>query len=301
PPPEPSKQAAQTTAAAAPSKQVAQTTAAAAPSKQASQPTAAAGSAKRVRETSPAALEASFDSELEKENAKEDAEFAQSEAKIKAKNEIDEVLAPKLDALKEKLRTETTGAFDPRYAEIEKEINKIRQQIQDQRDIIFGKKESAAPAGAPEKIEDDFKLDLQPGAQVKKTETETSQETATETTTTNVTETGGGSTQRTSAVTVLSPEAEKLKAEHDKIEKEMKALGQRLMSEGMSPGDAFNDPKVLALRKRKREIGIKIDTIPRIEVSAASVTKIPGKNINKTKVLVVNTNQTKVRNVMVGG
>jgi len=256
-----------------------------APPKQAAQPKP--GAMKRTRDVTPAELEASFDSELEKENAKEDAEFAQSEAKIKAKNEIDEVLGPKLDALKEKLRTETTGAFDPRYAEIEKEIDKVRKQIQDRRDIIFGKKESAAPSGAPEKIEDDFKIDLQPGAQVKKTETETLQETATETTTTNVTETGGGSTQRTSAVTVLSPEAEKLKAEHDKIEKEMREIGRKLMSEGMDPGDAMTDPRVLALAKRKREIGIKIDTIPRIEVSAASVTKIPGKNISRTNTVVV--------------
>ena len=245
-------------------------------------------------------LEDDFDREFEKQNAKEDAEFAKTEARIKAKNEIDEVLAPKLDELLEKRRTQTTGVFDPRYEEITKDINKIRQQIQDRRDIIFGKEESAAPAGAPEKIEDDFKVDIQPGAQVERTETETSQETATETTTTNVTETGGGSTERTSAVTVLSPEAEKLKAEHDKIEKEMMALGRRLISEGMSPGDAMNDPRVSALAKRKREIGIKIDTIPRIEVSAGSVTRTPGKNIRKTstKVIVkpvIVTKETRVR------
>ena len=50
-------------------------------------------------------------------------------------------------------------------------------------------------------------------------------------------------------------ESQKIKTEHDKIEKEMRNLGRRLMSQGMSPGDAMNDPRVLAMAKRKREIG----------------------------------------------
>ena len=244
-------------------------------------------------------LEDDFDREFEKQNAKEDAEFAKTEARIKAKNEIDEVLAPKLDELLEKRRTQTTGVFDPRYEEITKDINKIRQQIQDRRDIIFGKEESAAPAGAPEKIEDDFKVDIQPGAQVERTETETSQETATETTTTNVTETGGGSTVRTSAEKADTEKTKELRAELSKLERDKDAYIKQLKLQGKGFSDYIRDPKFKEFSKRENELELLIEK-SRTQVSAGSVTRTPGKNIRKTstKVIVkpvIVTKETRVR------
>ena len=100
------------------------------------------------------------------------------------------------------------------------------------------------------------------------------------------TQTGGGSTVRTSAQKADTEKTKELRAELKKVKAERRSIIKQLRAQGMGFGKATKDPRFLEIKARYEELEDLIEK-SRVVVSAGSVTRTPGKNIRKTSTKVI--------------
>ena len=100
------------------------------------------------------------------------------------------------------------------------------------------------------------------------------------------TTTGGGSTTRQAAKYADTERTKKLRKERKKVHRERIALTKQLRAQGADFNSLRNNPKIKELYARYDDLRRQIKE-SRVLVSAASVTRTPGKNIRKTSTKVI--------------
>ncbi len=173
-------------------------------------------------------------------------------------------------------------AYAPEVAKLEQLLSKLKEeerQVSAQVAELYNQKRKAD--------EGDFEIsdkEFEMGDGAKTTTTVKKQEKVVQTKT--ETQTGGGSTVRTSAQKADTEKTKELRAELKKVKAERKSILKQLRAQGMGFGKAIKDPRFLELKARQEEL---VDLVEksRAVVSAGSVTRTPGKNIRKTSTKVI--------------
>ena len=172
--------------------------------------------------------------------------------------------------------------YAPEVAKLEQLLSKLKEeerQVSAQVAELYNQKRKAD--------EGDFEIsdkEFEMGDGAKTTTTVKKQEKVVQTKT--ETQTGGGSTVRTSAQKADTEKTKELRAELKKVKAERKSILKQLRAQGMGFGKAIKDPRFLELKARQEEL---VDLVEksRAVVSAGSVTRTPGKNIRKTSTKVI--------------
>lgn len=173
-------------------------------------------------------------------------------------------------------------AYAPEVAKLEQLLSKLKEeerQVSAQVAELYNQKRKAD--------EGDFEIsdkEFEMGGGAKTTTTVKKQKTVVQTKT--ETQTGGGSTVRTSAQKVDTEKTKELRAELKKVKAERRSIIKQLRAQGMGFGKATKDPRFLEIKARYEELEDLIEK-SRAVVSAGSVTRTPGKNIRKTSTKVI--------------
>ena len=173
-------------------------------------------------------------------------------------------------------------AYAPEVAKLEQLLSKLKKeerQVSAEIAELYNQKRKAD--------EGDFEIsdkEFEMGDGAKTTTTVKKQEKVVQTKT--ETQTGGGSTVRTSAQKADTEKTKELRAELKKVKAERRSIIKQLRAQGMGFGKATKDPRFLELKARQEEL---VDLVEksRAVVSAGSVTRTPGKNIRKTSTKVI--------------
>lgn len=181
--------------------------------------------------------------------------------------------------------------YAPEVAKLEQLLSKLKEEERQVSSLIAKLYEQNEKADEDEfKIDDkefenlEKKLDSQTPTETKETVTTKVQETSVQTRT--QTETGGGSTVRTSAEYADTERTKELRAELSKLERDKAAHRRELKAQGASFSEYIRNPKFKEFSKRESELELLIEK-SRVEVSGGSVTRTPGKDIRKTTTRVI--------------
>ena len=181
--------------------------------------------------------------------------------------------------------------YAPEVAKLEQLLSKLKEEERQVSSLIAKLYEQNEKAEDDEfKIDDkefenlEKKLDSQTPTETKETVTTKVQETSVQTRT--QTETGRGSTVRTSAEYADTERTKELRAELSKLERDKAAHRRELKAQGASFSEYIRNPKFKEFSKRESELELLIEK-SRVEVSGGSVTRTPGKDIRKTTTKVI--------------